>query len=218
MKKILLFVSIVGLTNLAFAKEKESPFMQEATINIKNQMKDPESTQFRNLREIQNTLNEKSLCGEINSKNSYGGYVGYMPFSYSKEGTAILNHNAGGYKLYLNLAIYNKSGCGGEKQEILARNPQMYTNYCEVAYQLFSDVIAEKQPRELAIETAMSTYKQKKLDLFNNDLDKAKADLLLNLDQVSANPEVIKKISKKNSSFKKQYMTQCPLMMRNAPN
>lgn len=40
-------------------------------------LKDPDSSQFRGL-----FLNpsKTALCGEVNAKNSYGGYVGFRPF------------------------------------------------------------------------------------------------------------------------------------------
>jgi hypothetical protein len=44
------------------------------------QMKDPGSVQFRNLKAVINGGNEEGLCGEMNGKNSYGGYVGFTQF------------------------------------------------------------------------------------------------------------------------------------------
>ena len=38
-------------------------------------MKDPDSTKFRNVIEYEN-----SVCGEVNSKNSYGAYSGFQDF------------------------------------------------------------------------------------------------------------------------------------------
>lgn len=42
-------------------------------------LKDPDSAQFRNLW-VRNTGKDYVVCGEINAKNSYGGYVGYQQF------------------------------------------------------------------------------------------------------------------------------------------
>lgn len=39
-------------------------------------LKDPESAEFRN---------QKGLCGEVNSKNSFGGYVGFKRFIAASE-------------------------------------------------------------------------------------------------------------------------------------
>jgi hypothetical protein len=43
---------------------------------------DPSSATFRNIRISPNRV---AVCGEINAKNSYGGYVGYRPFIYTKD-------------------------------------------------------------------------------------------------------------------------------------
>jgi hypothetical protein len=40
-------------------------------------MKDPASVQFRSVH-LGST--DDTLCGEVNAKNSYGGYVGFRPF------------------------------------------------------------------------------------------------------------------------------------------
>lgn len=56
----------------------------EQVINMaKNVMadtlKDPVSAQFRNIRLVQ-YLNGAVICGQMNGKNSYGGYVGFRDF------------------------------------------------------------------------------------------------------------------------------------------
>jgi hypothetical protein len=51
--------------------------------SIKEQLKDPESALFRNMIL---TKEESGLaCGEVNSKNSLGGYVGFHPFVRKKS-------------------------------------------------------------------------------------------------------------------------------------
>jgi len=43
---------------------------------VEGALKDPESAQFRN---------QYGLCGEVNAKNAYGGYVGYRRFIAASE-------------------------------------------------------------------------------------------------------------------------------------
>lgn len=43
---------------------------------VLNHLKDPETARFRNLTTSRNTF----LCGEVNAKNSMGGYVGFVRF------------------------------------------------------------------------------------------------------------------------------------------
>ena len=46
---------------------------------IKNRLKDSESAKFRNIF-ISKKIGSPIVCGEINSKNSFGGYSGYQRF------------------------------------------------------------------------------------------------------------------------------------------
>ena len=52
---------------------------------ISARLKDPSSAQYRGIRAQSRTLsngkNPILVCGEVNSKNSLGGYAGFTPFS-----------------------------------------------------------------------------------------------------------------------------------------
>lgn len=58
-----------------------SAFVKQAKEAITSRFKDPESARFRGLYLSQKEL--PTLCGEVNAKNSYGGYVGYRGFFYN---------------------------------------------------------------------------------------------------------------------------------------
>lgn len=58
---------------------------REAQTAVKQQLTDPESAQFRNLSE-----HEAWICGEVNSKNRLGGYVGFRIFIYGKSGESVV--------------------------------------------------------------------------------------------------------------------------------
>ena len=51
---------------------------QVATANVKSQLLDPDSAQFKNLRSLLAFKNVS--CGEVNSKNQMGGYTGFSRF------------------------------------------------------------------------------------------------------------------------------------------
>lgn len=59
------------------SKEADEKKIEDLKKIIGTTLKDPDSSQFRGL-----FLNSSktALCGEINAKNSYGGYVGFRPF------------------------------------------------------------------------------------------------------------------------------------------
>ena len=81
MRKIIVIVSIVvaglvaGGVLYAIKDRAEQKVVDSLRGNVNAQMKDPGSTQFRN-EKIVNGL----MCGEMNSKNSYGAYGGFKRF------------------------------------------------------------------------------------------------------------------------------------------
>jgi len=59
-------------------------------------LKDPDSAQFRNIKvnldvpipsAAARGATEDAVCGEVNSKNSFGGYGGYSPFIWTSKGS-----------------------------------------------------------------------------------------------------------------------------------
>lgn len=57
-----------------------SSYFEERKL-ITNNLKDPESTKFRNEKKYSNGY----VCGEFNSKNSYGAYTGYVRYVAKKH-------------------------------------------------------------------------------------------------------------------------------------
>lgn len=57
-----------------------SKLENDAKEAVLSSLKDPESAQFKNI---------KGYCGEVNSKNSYGGYVGFKKFVSVKGATVL---------------------------------------------------------------------------------------------------------------------------------
>lgn len=54
-------------------------FVKVAKQNVVSNFRDPVSVQYRNVF-ISKTGETALLCGEINGKNAYGGYVGFRAF------------------------------------------------------------------------------------------------------------------------------------------
>lgn len=46
---------------------------------VRNRLKDPASAQFRDVRLVEFSFGQV-VCGEVNAKNAFGGYVGFTPF------------------------------------------------------------------------------------------------------------------------------------------
>ncbi len=60
-------------------KTKEFLWIEDAKDNIRNKLKDSKSAQFRNTR-FTHFEGIPVVCGEVNSKNSFGGMTGYQHF------------------------------------------------------------------------------------------------------------------------------------------
>ena len=57
----------------------------EAEKGVRSFLKDPDSAQFRELREVSG-----GVCGEYNAKNAMGGYVGYRPFKWARQNGTVV--------------------------------------------------------------------------------------------------------------------------------
>ncbi|WP_157096595.1 hypothetical protein [Tsuneonella dongtanensis] len=82
----------------AVATAKESPLANESTQmawigksqeGIKAKLRDPDSAEFRDSR-FYSGGSAPVVCGEVNSKNGFGGYGGYQRFIASGEKLAFL--------------------------------------------------------------------------------------------------------------------------------
>ena len=62
-----------------FEKNGQAEPISAAQEAVKKGLKDPDSAKFQNLR-LTDYGNGKVVCGEVNAKNSYGGYVGHKRF------------------------------------------------------------------------------------------------------------------------------------------
>ena len=77
---ILIFRLITFLLLLAVtACSKTEDYLRDMVVKQSN-LVDPNSALFRNIVEMRNMDEGHTYCGEINSKNRMGGYVGWVPF------------------------------------------------------------------------------------------------------------------------------------------
>jgi hypothetical protein len=64
-------------------KELALPMSEdELKLRVRNSLKDPNSAEFKDVRWVAG----KALCGQVNAKNSYGGYVGFKFFVADSDG------------------------------------------------------------------------------------------------------------------------------------
>lgn len=68
------------ITGLALLLSACSSEQREAKKEVSYQLRDPSSAQFRNLRTVRQQDGTVAVCGEVNSKNAFGGYGGFQDF------------------------------------------------------------------------------------------------------------------------------------------
>lgn len=58
--------------------------IEYAQVNLRSLLKDPNSAEFRGLQAYTRDIaGVYVVCGQVNSKNSFGGYTGFQHFTYS---------------------------------------------------------------------------------------------------------------------------------------
>lgn len=61
--------------------------ISEAKTEVEKDLRDPMSAQYRNVRVLPGQMTV--VCGEVNAKNAYGGYVGFRRFLSTAEATIL---------------------------------------------------------------------------------------------------------------------------------
>lgn len=74
MKSVILALGLLAYASQAPAATK-AELIKASQEAVREQMKDPESARFRNMK-----VYDITVCGEVNAKNSYGGYNGFKRF------------------------------------------------------------------------------------------------------------------------------------------
>jgi len=91
----LVFLAIVSVFNILSAGAQEAPLHLPEDIQkeVVKDLKDPDSATFRQLSTGQ-AADRIYYCGELNAKNSYGGYIGFKRFVYNGKGVMIWGDSA----------------------------------------------------------------------------------------------------------------------------
>jgi len=82
------------------------------------QMKDPTSTQFRSTH--LNTT-KTALCGQVNAKNSFGGYVGFRDFI-TTDKEVFIKPEACGTAAAANMPLSDIPACGAYSRATITEN------------------------------------------------------------------------------------------------
>jgi hypothetical protein len=84
MKRLTVLFALVPLVALAATVEsqRDATEAERATIEegVKRGLRDPASAEFRQIKIGPDKEGVLMACGEVNSKNAFGGYVGFSKF------------------------------------------------------------------------------------------------------------------------------------------
>lgn len=90
--------------------------------HLKEHLKDPDSAQLKNLSFASSAEFGDALCGEVNAKNSYGGYVGFSSFAvadrpfFSGSRVTVFNASGSSTDQVLSKTYLTLSGCLSGRQ------------------------------------------------------------------------------------------------------
>lgn len=69
-----------------YRHELNSEERDRAISVVRDALKDPDSANFKDLYKVGREGEEPTICGQVNAKNSYGGYIGFKSFYITPEG------------------------------------------------------------------------------------------------------------------------------------
>ena len=76
--------ALAALSSSSCGQPIEDPKIAQAKEAVGRELKDPGSAQYRDIE-----VYDGVVCGQVNAKNSYGGYVGFQPFLTVRSTAAI---------------------------------------------------------------------------------------------------------------------------------
>lgn len=199
MRKILCV--IFGILSFSSAASEVTTAQQE----IRNQMKDPESTNFKGVKQITNLQGEKFVCGEVNSKNSYGGYVGYKPFAY-KGGRAVID---GSFNMPSDYEFFALSGCAGSDVEKVALATKQAKAGCQITWEQISDVILFNKSPENAADNAIAKLKLKNPSLEMPAIENMTVQFISSINAMMNDKTFVNSVKNDPRTTQKVFMEQC---------
>ncbi|HRO04468.1 MAG TPA: hypothetical protein PLS69_12770, partial [Terricaulis sp.] len=76
--------------------DAEKALFAEVENAVREQLRDPRSAIFRNVRRVATRIdpNAHVVCGEVNSRNGFGGYAGFRMFAVDNAGVTFEDETA----------------------------------------------------------------------------------------------------------------------------
>lgn len=92
MKKVFAAIAamavVAGCASTPASPVKDGKLITQAEKDIRDNLRDPASGQFRSPQAYHLDNGEKSVCFAVNSRNGFGGYTGFQPMIivYTRQG------------------------------------------------------------------------------------------------------------------------------------
>lgn len=92
---------------MAYVVDSDKAYIEKSLEDVRSKLKDPESARFYGVYMTKRGEEQKmpTVCGYVNSKNSYGGYVGKTRFLTGNGFVALWEDRPGPYGSVDNLVI-----------------------------------------------------------------------------------------------------------------
>ena len=200
--QIIILLSLLYLPIISFANQTDLIEMTRASVL--NDLKDPQSAQFKKIEIVTNSLSENAVCGEVNAKNSYGGYTRFKAF-FSTNGINVkfLENPSEPSEYRKNLVAYAQAGCLGKQEEFNTRQTEKFKEICEANYDLIREVVVQKKKPEVAYSEVL-----KNNDLYYSGLVPSKEVMFTTLEEFQSNKQLVKEL-RSSISYYPKYSENC---------
>ncbi|MBJ8972711.1 MULTISPECIES: hypothetical protein [Citrobacter] len=199
------FLAIIAMLCSIVSTSSFASEIGTAQSAIKNQMKDPDSTNFKSVREITNSQGGKFVCGEVNSKNSYGGYVGFKIFAY-QGGRTVIDGSFSTPDDYEFLAL---SGCAGPGVEKVALANKQAKIGCQISWEQITDVVLFNKSAEASADNAIAKIKLKNPNLDPTVVLNMKSQFITSVNAMKADGPFVESVKNNTNATRATFMKEC---------
>ncbi|EPG4500477.1 TPA: hypothetical protein R4Y11_001813 [Citrobacter freundii] len=199
------FIAVIAMLCSMVSISSFASEIGSAQSAIKNQMKDPDSTNFKSVREITNSQGGRFVCGEVNSKNSYGGYVGFKTFAYQR-GRAVIDGSFSTPDDYEFLAL---SGCAGPDVEKVALANKQAKIGCQISWEQITDVVLFNKSAEVSADNAIAKIKLKNPNLEPTVAANMKSQFITSVNTMKADGSFVESVKSNTNATRVIFMKEC---------
>ena len=199
------FIAVIAMLCSMVSTSSFASEIGTAQSAIKNQMKDPDSTNFKSVREITNSQGGRFVCGEVNSKNSYGGYVGFKIFAYQRGRTVI----DGSFSTPDDYEFLVLSGCAGPDVEKVALANKQAKIGCQISWEQITDVVLFNKSAEASADNAIAKIKLKNPNLDPTVVVSMKSQFITSVNAMKSDGPFVESVKNNTNATQATFMKEC---------